>query len=123
MFNDSFAITIRDINYGKHLDHLSLLAYLHETRVRYLNSRKCSEDNIDGNNSKLIVKNLVCDYKKECFYNDTIDIGLEVVKESDFKLLFKYIVNRGGVIVATAVITTVFINSSQKLIRIPDIIL
>lgn len=122
MFESSFTITIRDINFGQHLDHISLLGYLHETRVRYLETIGCAENNIDGQGSMLVVTNLTCNYKKECFYGEIINIQIEPSKLSDLRLNFKYNVTRSNTIVATAEITVAFINSNRKLIRIPEIL-
>ncbi len=120
MFSEQFTILIRDINYGQHLDHLFLLGYLHETRVRYLKQMGFSEDNVDGQGSMLVVSSLTCDYKKECFYGDIINIELDTYKESALRLVFKYKVTSGLKTVATAQITTAFISSSKKLIKVPE---
>lgn len=64
IFTQQFTVSIRDITYGQHLDHLALLEYLHETRVRYLNSIDCTELNVDGQGSSLTVSSLTCNYKK-----------------------------------------------------------
>ena len=119
MFNEQFSVSIRDISYGKHLDHLSLLGYLHETRVRYLKSIGCTEDNIDGVGSTLIVSDLMCNYKKECFYGDIINVKLEIHKISKIRVMFKYFVTHDNKMVATAEITVAFINAAHKLIKTP----
>ena len=119
MFNQQFTISIRDINYGQHLDHLSLLGYLHETRVRYLHALKCTENNIDGNGTSLIVSTLTCNYKKECFYGDRINVQMEILQESALRLMLKYTVTKDHEIVATAEIIVVFLNSNHKITKIP----
>ncbi len=120
MFSQQFTILIRDINYGQHLDHLALLGYLHETRIRYLRHIGFSENNVDGQGSKLVVCNLTCSYKKECFYGDIINIELDLFKESALRMIFKYKVTMNLETVATVEITTAFISSSQKLIKVPE---
>lgn len=119
MFEQQFTILIRDINYGQHLDHLSLLGYLHETRVRYLKSIGCTETNIDGHGSALIVSNLTCNYKSECFYGDVINVQLTLHKESEVRLVFKYTVTKHNKTVATAEITVAFLDTKHKLIKVP----
>lgn len=119
MHCEQFTVLIRDINYGQHLDHLSLLGYLHETRVRYLKQIGLAENNVDGHGSMLVVTNLVCNYKQECYYGETINVHLELFKESELRLVFKYKIIRNDKIVATAEISTAFINSNHKLIKIP----
>ena len=48
MYQEQYFLTIRDINYGNHMDHLALLNYLHETRVRFLRKSGYSEIDVDG---------------------------------------------------------------------------
>lgn len=120
MFNEQFTILIRDINYGQHLDHLSLLGYLQETRIRYLRNIGYSENDVDGHGSRLIISNLTCDYKKECFYGDIINVQLDLSKISELRLLFIYKVTKENKIIATAEITGVFINFKQNLIKVPS---
>jgi len=120
VFSEQFTVLIRDINYGHHLDHLALLGYLHETRVRYLRYLGYAENNVDGHGSTLIVSNLVCNYKQECFYGDVINVELGIYKESPLRVLFKYKITRENKIVAIAEITAAFIDSNKKLIKTPE---
>lgn len=120
LFCQSYNISIRDINYGKHLDHLALLNYLHETRVRYLNSLGVSELNVDGINSGLVVTELNCKYRKECFYGDLIEVKLSTKRASQTRLNFIYHIYREGILAAEAVITTAFISNEHKIIPIPN---
>lgn len=123
MFNQEFTILARDIGYETHLDHVSLLRYLQETRIRYLNSIGYAENNIDGHGSILVVTKLLCNYQKECLYGDIITVNLELYKESELKLIFKYRVTKDSQVIATAEITTAFLNSNKKIIKIPNNIL
>ncbi len=123
MFSQQFTILIRDINYGQHLDHLALLGYLHETRVRYLKHIGYAENNIDGHGGTLIISNLTCSYKQECLYGDVINVELETYKESALRLVFKYKITRDNKTVANAEITAAFIDSNKKLIKVPENIL
>lgn len=119
MFNTKFQVSIRDINYGNHLDHLSLIGYLHEARVQFIRTRGFNENNVDGLHSHLVVVELQCKYKKESFYGDTLNVTLSTTPKSMFKLLFNYTVTRENIVVATAEITVAFINSVNKPILIP----
>lgn len=119
-FRQSYTIGIRDINYAKHMDHLALLNYLHETRVRLLRSIKVSELDVDNQGSGLVVTELNCRYLKECFYGDLIDVEIYLEKISATRLNFVYQVTRDGVVVANSVITTAFISLAKKVIAIPQ---
>ena len=122
-FKQSYTIGIRDINYGRHMDHLALLNYLHETRVRLLRSIKVSELDVDNQGSGLVVTELNCKYRKECFYGDLIDVEVYLQKISGTRLNFVYQVSRDRVIVASSIITTAFISLAKKVIPIPQILL
>ena len=119
-FKQTYTIGIRDIGYGVHMDHLSLLNYLHETRVRFLNSINLSEINVDNDGSGLVVSELNCKYRKECFYSDVIDIEMHLEKLSTTRLNFVYQVTRDGVVVASSVITTAFISKVKRIIPVPE---
>ena len=90
MYNQKYNLTIRDINYANHMDHLALLNYLHETRVRFLRSLGYSELDVDGNGSGLVVADLQCSYRKECFYGEEIDVLLQLELKSPTRLVLNY---------------------------------
>lgn len=121
-YKTSFNLTVRDINYGQHMDHLALLNYLHEARVRCLFSIGCSELNVDGQNSGLVVTELNCKYRRECFYGEQIDITIHLEVLSSTRLNFIYLISKANpsVTIANSVITTAFLNTEHKIISIPD---
>lgn len=119
MFTTQFTVSIREINYGNHLDHAWLIGYLHEARVQYIRSNGYNEGNIDGIGSHLVVVELNCKYKKEAFYGDKLTVRVHTIKKSDLRLIFVYIVTRDKDIIATAEITVAFININNKPIKIP----
>ncbi len=121
MYRQKFNLTIRDINYANHMDHLALLGYLHETRVRFLRSLgDFSELDIDGNGSGLVVAELSCQYKSECFYGDEIEVVQQLELSSPLRLFMNYLVYSGGTrLVASARIRVVFLNQYRKIIPVP----
>ena len=121
-FKEYYTIGIRDIGYGVHMDHLSLLNYLHETRVRFLKSINLSEVNIDQEGSGLVVTELNCKYKKECFYGDVINIEMSLERLSTSRINFVYKITRDGALVADSIITTAFISKSRKILPIPEVL-
>jgi len=124
MFEQIYNLTIRDINYANHMDHLSILNYLHETRVRFFRSLGYSELDVDGNGSGLVVAELNCLYKNEGFYGDKIIVSLSMEVISPTKLVFNYIVcNQENKILVTSKIRVAFLNAHKKIILIPDYLL
>lgn len=121
MYQQNYQLSIRDINYANHMDHLALLNYLHETRVRFLREHGYSELDVDGNGSGLVVADLQCSYRRECFYGDIIRVELALKVLSPTRLILLYSIYKdGGVLVANAEIRVAFLNAERKIIAIPD---
>lgn len=120
VYTQKFQLSIRDINYANHMDHLALLNYLHETRVRFLREHGYSELDVDGNGSGLVVVNLQCSYRKECFYGDLLTINMILQVLSPTKLQFKYHIYNNDVLSAESEILVVFLNKNKKIIPIPE---
>lgn len=120
MYSQKYLLTIRDINYANHMDHLSLLNYLHETRVRFLRSQGFSELDVDGTGSGLVVADLQCSYRKECFYGDEIEVILSFELLSPTRLVLVYqIFKERNVLVANAAVRVAFINNERKVVTVP----
>lgn len=121
MYSEKFKLTIRDINYANHMDHLSLLNYLHETRVRFLREQGYTELDVDGLGSGLVVADLHCRYRCECFYGDEIDVQLSLELTSPTRLIFQYSIYRANdVLVAQASIKVAFLNVEHKIVVVPN---
>lgn len=121
MHSEKFKLTIRDINYANHMDHLSLLNYLHETRVRFLRQHGYSELNVDGLGSGLVVADLQCRYRRECFYGDEIEVQLDLELVSPTRLIFQYsIYKEQNVLMAQASIQVAFLDTQHKIIIVPN---
>lgn len=121
MYSEKFKLTIRDINYANHMDHLSLLNYLHETRVRFLRQHGYSELDVDGQGSGLVVADLHCRYRRECFYGDEIEVQLALELTSPTRLIFQYgIYKENNILVAQASIQVAFLNAGHKIIVVPN---
>lgn len=121
MYQQVYNLTIRDINYANHMDHLSILNYLHETRVRFFRSLGYSELDVDGYGSGLVVAELNCLYKNEGFYGDQITVKMELELLSITKLIFKYeIFNQQDKVLIVSKIRVAFLNKEHKIIPIPN---
>ena len=71
-FVTEMPVRITDINYGRHLGNDALLAFIHEARVRYLQSRGLSELDVGG--CGLIMVDAVLVYKAQAAYGDMLSI-------------------------------------------------
>ena len=60
-FSTDIPVRISDINYNNHLGHDSVIALIHEARVRFLNTHGFTELDIDG--FGLVMIDLVVLYK------------------------------------------------------------
>lgn len=76
-FATDVPVRISDINYNNHLGHDSVIALIHEARVRFLNTHGFTELDIDG--FGLVMIDLVVLYKAEAFYGEilTIEVGAQ----------------------------------------------
>lgn len=76
-FSTEIPVRITDINYGGHLGNDSVLALIHEARVRFLNEQGYSELDICG--VGLIQSDAVIVFRSEAFYGDviTVDVAVE----------------------------------------------
>ncbi|MFC1479599.1 acyl-CoA thioesterase [Planctomycetota bacterium] len=71
-FSTTLTVRVSDINYGGHLSNDALLAFLHEARLRFLESYGYSEKDISG--CGLIMADSVVEYKSQAFRGDEITI-------------------------------------------------
>jgi acyl-CoA thioesterase FadM len=87
-FSTEVPIRITDINYGGHLGNDSILAIIHEARVRYLNNIGFSEKDIGG--VGIIMADSVIVYKSEGFYGDILNVEAAVDNIDTFGFDFFY---------------------------------
>jgi acyl-CoA thioester hydrolase len=88
-FSTSIPVQITDLNYGAHVGNDKVLSFLHEARVRYLQSLGYTEFNLEGNG--LIMSDAALIFKNEMFYGDTLLISLQPTEVSrlGFELVYK----------------------------------
>lgn len=77
-FTTDIPLRITDINYGGHLGNDSVLALIHESRVRFLKSQGYTELDICG--VGLIQSDAVIVFRSEAFYGDVITIDVTVAE-------------------------------------------
>jgi acyl-CoA thioester hydrolase len=88
-FHTSFAVRVTDLNYGNHVGNDKVLSFLHEARMRYLQSLGYSELNMDG--ASLIMADAALVFKNEMYYGDELLVSIRAAEFSrvGFDLLYK----------------------------------
>lgn len=89
VFSTSIPVQITDLNYGAHVGNDKVLSFLHESRVRYLQSLGYTEFNMEG--IGLIMSDAVLIFKNEMFYGDSLLISIQPTEVSrmGFELVYK----------------------------------
>lgn len=109
-----------DINYGGHLDFARLAAILANVRAIFFKSHAITE--IGEDKKGLIVRDFLINLKKECFFNDNLEIlmGVDNIKGPRFDLF--YLVRKdGSTEVARAVFGIVAIDyNTSKPMPVPE---
>ena len=95
-FSTSFPVRITDLNYGAHVGNDKVLSFLHEARVRYLQSLGYTEFNLEG--IGLIMADAALIFKNEIYYGDELLISIQPVEFSrvGFDLIYKIEKKSGG---------------------------
>jgi acyl-CoA thioester hydrolase len=88
-FSTNFPVRITDLNYGAHVGNDTVLSFLHEARVRYLQLFGYSELNLEG--IGMIMADVSIIFKAEMYYGDDLMISIQPVEFSrvGFDLIYK----------------------------------
>ena len=88
-YSTSFAVRITDLNYGAHVGNDKVLSFLHEARVRFLQSLGYSELSLEG--VGLIMADAALIFKSEIFYGDDLLMSLQPAEcnRVGFDLIYK----------------------------------
>ena len=88
-FSTSFSVRITDLNYGNHVGNDKVLSFLHEARVRFLNSLGYSELQMEG--VSMIMADAALVFKNEMYYGDELLVSIRPVDFSrvGFDLIYK----------------------------------
>jgi len=89
-FSTSLTVRIGDINYGGHLSNDSILAYIHEARVRFLNYHHYTELDVEG--SAIIMTDSAIVYRAEGFHGDVLQIDISVKDFNKYGCDFYYLI-------------------------------
>ena|SRR5689334_3019256 len=88
-FTTSLTVRVTDLNYGSHAGNDTVLSFIHEARVRYLQSLGYKEFNMDG--VGLIMADAALIFKNEIFYGDELLISIRATEFTrvGFDLIYK----------------------------------
>jgi acyl-CoA thioesterase FadM len=122
VFETELAVRIKDINYGNHLGHDSLVSLMHEARVMFLENFGFSETDVDGNG--LLVSDLAVIYKSQSFYGDTLkfEIGVGEFNPYGCDLFYRVTNTKTGILIVMAKTGIVFFDYSRnKVVKTPGV--
>ena len=121
VFATELPVRITDINYGQHLGNDAVLAFLHETRVRFLQSHGMSEVEVGG--CGLIMTDAVIVYKAQAKQGDVLRCEIAAQDSGALGCDFVYRLTRvgDGVEIARAKTGTVcFDYARNRPVRAPE---
>lgn len=122
-FTTSIPVRITDLNYGNHVGNDSILAIIHEARMRYLAHWGYSEMNFAG--VGMIMKDMGIEFKQELFYGDTVLVSVVCTNFTRFsfdlyyKLEKESSADRKPVAIAKSTMVC-FDYSHRKIVQVPD---
>lgn len=122
-FSTSFPVRVTDLNYGNHVGNDTVLSFLHEARMQFLQSLGYSEFNLEG--VSLIMADAALVFKNEMYYGDELLISIQPVELSrvGFDLVYKIEKKSEGKPIVTATAKTKMIcfdYGLKKIVYLPD---
>jgi acyl-CoA thioesterase FadM len=122
-FSTSFAVRITDLNYGVHVGNDKVLSFLHEARVRYLQSLAYTELNLEG--VALIMADAALIFKNEIYYGEDLVIYVQPAEFSrvGFDLIYKIEKKSGDQLLIAAIAKTAMVcfdYQSKKVVALPE---
>jgi acyl-CoA thioester hydrolase len=123
IYSTSISVRITDLNYGAHVGNDTVLAFVHEARVRFLNSLGYTELNMEG--TGLIMADAAIIFKNEMYYGDELLISIRAVEFSrvGFDLLYKIEKKSAGQLIMVAMVKTAMVcydYGLKKVSSLPD---
>lgn len=87
-FKHELVVRIDDINFGNHLCHSKFINIIHNTRALFLKKYGLSE--IDCFGCGLVMLSLNIDYISQCYFDDLLEVTININKLQQSKLLLDY---------------------------------
>lgn len=121
IFSTEIPVRITDINYGGHLGNDSMLAIVHEARVRFLKNYGFSE--LDAGGAGIIMTDAVISFMAEIFYGTVIkvNVALDEFSNMGFDVVFQLLDSSNAKEVARVKTGIVFFDYQRRRpVKIPD---
>jgi acyl-CoA thioester hydrolase len=117
-FSTAFAVRITDLNYGGHVGNDKVLSFLHEARMRFLQSLGYTELSMDG--VALIMADAALIFKNEMYYGDELLVSIRPVEYSrvGFDLIYKIEKKTDGGLLMVATAKTAMICYDYELKKV-----
>src|SRR5262245_60297210 len=113
-FSTEIAVRITDINYGGHLGNDSMLALIHEARVRFFAHHGWKESDVDG--VGIIMTDVAIAYKAEVFWGETLrfEVGVTDLQRVGCDVVYRVTKSGSGELVAEAKTGIVFFDYKTR---------
>jgi len=121
IFSTTIPVRITDVNYGGHLANDAVLAMMHESRVRFLDTLGYSEKEIEG--LGIIMSDAVIEYKSQGYQGDDVEIRIAVGEYSKYgcDIFYQLINSSTKRDIARAKTGIVFFDySKEKMATLPE---
>src|SRR5450432_567678 len=122
-FSTSLAVRITDLNYGAHVGNDKVLSFLHEARVRFLQSLGYSELRMEG--VGMIMADAALVFKNEMYHGEELLISIQPSEctRVGFDLIYKIEKKSDGQPLLVAVAKTAMIYYDyhlKKVVPLPE---
>jgi YbgC/YbaW family acyl-CoA thioester hydrolase len=123
IYSTSMEVRITDLNYGAHVGNDKVLSFLHEARIRFLQSLNYSEFNLEG--VGMIMADAALEFRSEMFYGDRLEISIQPAECSrvGFDLIYKIEKKEAGLMETVALAKTMMVcydYKMKKVTRLPE---
>lgn len=121
IFSTQMTVRINEINYGGHLGNDSILAMIHEARLRLLNHYQYSEKNVEG--CGIIMADAIIIFKSQAYYKDilTIEIAFSDFSKHACDIIYLITNQKTGKEVARAKTRIAFFDyEKNRTVQVPE---
>lgn len=126
MITDKLQIRPRygEVDQMGYVYHANYVSYCHQARTELMRKLNIHDRLLESNNIMMPVIAFDINYKKPAGYDDIITIQTTLIKTSEVRLHFEFIIgNENKETIGTAKSTVVFVDTtSRKPMRIPKIV-
>jgi acyl-CoA thioesterase FadM len=121
VFSTQLTVRINEINYGGHLGNDSILAMIHEARLRLLNHYQYSEKNVEG--CGIIMADAIIIFKSQAYYGDILIIEIAFLDFSKHAcdIIYRITNQKTGKEVARAKTRIAFFDyEKNRTVKVPE---